>query len=116
MQNQLSTLRRIKLTVAYDGTNYYGWQVQPNGNTIEAELDKAIEALLGEKTHVMGASRTDSGVHALGNVAAFDTHARMAACRIAFALNTYLPPDIRIRSSEEVPLTWHPRYQDTVKT
>ena len=108
--------RRIKLTVAYDGTNYCGWQVQPNGNTIEAELDKAIEALLGEKVHVLGASRTDAGVHALGNVATFDTTARMAAERISFALNTYLPEDIRIRKSEEVPLTWHPRFQDSVKT
>ena len=64
----------------------------------------------------MGASRTDAGVHALGNVAAFDTAARMAAGKFAFALNTYLPQDIRIRGSEEVPLNWHPRFQDTIKT
>ena len=108
--------KRIKLTVAYDGTNYCGWQVQPNGNTIEAELDRAIFALLKEKVHVIGASRTDSGVHALGNVAVFDTAARMNASRMSFALNTYLPEDIRIRGSEEVPLSWHPRYQETIKT
>ena len=89
--------KRIRLTVAYDGSNYCGWQIQPNGNTIEAELDRAIEALLGEKIHVIGASRTDAGVHALGNVAVFDTCARMAGERYAFALNTYLPEDIRIR-------------------
>ena len=109
-------MRRIKLTVAYDGTNYCGWQVQPNGNTIEAELDKAIYALLNEKVHVLGASRTDAGVHALGNVAVFDTEARMGGERFAFALNTYLPDDIRIRGSKEVQLNWHPSYQDTVKT
>ena len=108
--------KRIRLTVAYDGSNYCGWQIQPNGNTIEAELDRAIEALLGEKIHVIGASRTDAGVHALGNVAVFDTCARMAGERYAFALNTYLPEDIRIRGSAQVPLSWHPRYQETVKT
>ena len=66
-------MHRIKLTVAYDGTNYCGWQVQPNGVSIQSTLQKAIENLLGEKTDVTGASRTDSGVHALGQVAVFDT-------------------------------------------
>ena len=108
--------RRIRLTVAYDGTNYCGWQLQPNGNTIQAELEKALGSLLKEEVRVHGASRTDSGVHALGNVAVFDTNARMDASRVAFALNTYLPPDIRIRQSDEVPLTWHPRFRETVKT
>ena len=108
--------RRIKLTVAYDGTNYCGWQIQPNGDTIEAQLDAALGGLLKTKIHVMGASRTDAGVHARGNVAVFDTDARMAADKFALALNTYLPADIRVVASEEVPLTFHPRYQNTVKT
>ena len=62
-------MKRIKLTVAYDGTHYSGWQIQPNAPTIEKELDTAIYALTGEKLHVTGASRTDAGVHGLGNVA-----------------------------------------------
>ena len=108
--------RRIRLKVAYDGTNYCGWQLQPNGNTVQAELEKALESLLKEKVRIHGASRTDAGVHALGNVAVFDTSFRMEASRFAFALNTYLPPDIRIRCSDEVPCDWHPRFQEMVKT
>ena len=65
-------MKRIKLTVAYDGTHYSGWQIQPNAPTIEKELDTAIYTLTGEKLHVTGASRTDAGVHGLGNVAVFD--------------------------------------------
>lgn len=115
-QKQPSPLRRIKLTVAYDGTAYCGFQLQPNGNTIQAELEKALAALFGEQIRIHGASRTDSGVHALGNVAVFDTTARMDASRVAFALNTYLPADIRIQGSEEVPPGFHPRFQETIKT
>ncbi len=111
-----SPLRRIKLIVAYDGTAYCGFQLQPNGNTIQAELEKALAALFKEEIRIHGASRTDAGVHALGNVAVFDTTSRMEATRVAFALNTYLPPDIRIHGSEEVPLSFHPRFQETIKT
>ena len=68
-------MRRIKLTVAYDGTNYCGWQLQPNGVTIEEVLNKALSELLREEIQVIGASRTDSGVHARGNIAVFDTEA-----------------------------------------
>ena len=67
-------MKRVKLTVAYDGTNYCGWQIQPNGVTIEEMLNRAICKLTGEEIAVIGASRTDSGVHALGNVAVFDTN------------------------------------------
>lgn len=67
-------MRRIKLTVAYDGTNYCGWQIQPNGITIEEVLNQKLSRLTGEEIHVIGASRTDSGVHALGNIAVFDTN------------------------------------------
>lgn len=109
-------MKRVKLIVAYDGTNYVGWQVQPNGNSIEAELNRHLSELLGEPIHVIGASRTDAGVHARGAVCVFDTNARMDARRISFAMNTRLPEDIRIQDSQEVPLTFHPRYQNTRKT
>ena len=71
--------KRVKLIVAYDGTNYHGWQVQPNGITIESELNRCLTDLLGENVEVIGASRTDSGVHALGNIAVFDTCSRIPA-------------------------------------
>ena len=109
-------MKRIKLIVAYDGTNYCGWQIQNNGRTIEEVLNEALTALLHEKVAVIGASRTDSGVHAEGNVAVFDTENRMPADKICFALNQRLPEDIRVLKSEEVPLTWHPRKCNCVKT
>ena len=109
-------MRRIKLTVAYDGTNYCGWQVQPNGITIEEVLNKAICTLTGEEIAVIGASRTDSGVHALGNIAVFDTGSRIPAERFSYALNQRLPEDIVVTKSEEVSLDWHPRYQNSLKT
>jgi tRNA pseudouridine38-40 synthase len=109
-------MKRVKLTVAYDGTNYCGWQVQPNGLTVQEVLNQELSRLLGEKIAVIGASRTDAGVHALGNVAVFDTQARMPADKISFALNTRLPQDIRIQDSREVPLDFHPRFQKTRKT
>lgn len=109
-------MKRIKLIVSYDGTGYCGWQVQPNGITVEEILNKALQKLTGEDIHVIGASRTDSGVHAFGNVAVFDTETTIPAERIAAALNQRLPEDIVIRSSEEVPLDFHPRYCDCSKT
>lgn len=109
-------LRRIKLVVAYDGTNYCGWQVQPNGVSIQAMLQKHIEELTGEKIMLTGASRTDSGVHALGQVAVFDTSKSWPAERFVPALNQRLPKDIVIQSAEEVPADFHPRYQNTLKT
>lgn len=109
-------MKRVKLTVAYDGTNYHGWQVQPNGNTIEAELNRHLSELLGEEIRVTGASRTDAGVHALGNVAVLDTSARMPAEKISYAMNTRLPEDIRIQESCEVAPDFHPRFCRTVKT
>lgn len=109
-------MKRVKLTVAYDGTNYCGWQLQPNGVTIEEILNKALSDLLKESVCVVGASRTDSGVHALGNVAVFDTESRIPANKICFALNQRLPEDIRALHSCEVPLEWHPRKQNCTKT
>lgn len=108
--------KRVKLTVAYDGTNYHGWQVQPNGITIESELNRCLTDLLGENVEVIGASRTDSGVHALGNIAVFDTCSRIPAEKISYALNMRLPEDIRVMKSEEVDLSFHPRRIASRKT
>ena len=75
-------MKRIGMVVAYDGTNYCGWQIQPNGITIQGVLNKCLTDLLGEKIEVMGASRTDAGVHALGNVCVFDTNTRIPGEKI----------------------------------
>ncbi len=107
---------RIKLTVAYDGTNYHGYQSQVNGTAVQDVLEKALEELFGEPVRTMGASRTDAGVHALGNVAVFDRETRIAPSKIAFALNARLPGDIRIMDSCRVTDDFHPRFQSTVKT
>ena len=109
-------MKRIRLTVAYDGTGYCGWQVQPNGITVEEVLNAALSQLTGEEIKVIGASRTDAGVHAEGNVAVFDTKTGIPPERIAYAVNRLLPEDIVVVKSEEVPENWHPRYQDSVKT
>jgi len=109
-------MKRVKLIVAYDGTNYCGWQIQENGITIQGELNRYLSELLGEEIKTMGASRTDAGVHALGNVAVFDTGARMPIDKISFALNARMPEDIKIQSSIEVPADFHPRFTNTVKT
>ncbi len=109
-------MKRVRLTVAYDGTNYHGWQVQPNGETIEGILNRCLSELLGEKIEVIGASRTDSGVHALGNVAIFDTESPIPADKISYALNRRLPEDIRIQKSEEVDGKFHPRRCASRKT
>ena len=109
-------MKRIKLTIAYDGTNYCGWQIQPNGITIEEVINKALSKLTGEEITVIGASRTDSGVHAMGNVAVFDTETTIPPEKIGVALNQRLPEDIVVTRSEEVPLDFHPRYCDCNKT
>lgn len=109
-------MKRVRLIISYDGTNYCGWQIQINGITVEEVLNKALSDLLGEQVAVIGASRTDSGVHAIGNVAVFDTETKIPAEKISFALNQRLPEDIRIQKSEEVPLDFHPRYCDSTKT
>lgn len=102
-------MKRILLRVAYDGTNYCGWQVQKNGETIEGVLNRELSILFREEIQVIGASRTDSGVHALGNVAVFDTNARMPGEKVSYALNSRLPEDIRIQRSLEVAADFHPR-------
>lgn len=109
-------MKRIKLTVAYDGTNYHGWQVQPNAVTIEGKLNEAISELTKESIQVIGASRTDAGVHALGNVAVFDTESRIPGEKFSYALNQRLPDDIVIQQSQEVDKDFHPRYCTCEKT
>lgn len=107
---------RVKMIVAYDGTNYNGWQVQPNGVTIEQKLNEALFDLLGEDIRIIGASRTDAGVHSLGNVCCFDTDTRMPAEKISYALNQRLPEDIVVQDSCEVPSSFHPRFAKSRKT
>ncbi|MDO4463297.1 MAG: tRNA pseudouridine(38-40) synthase TruA [Bacillota bacterium] len=109
-------MKRVKLVVAYDGTAYHGWQIQPGARTIEGELNRTLSELLQEKIQVIGASRTDSGVHALCNVAVFDTDTRIPAEKLSYALNQRLPEDIRIQSSCEVGTDFHPRHCDSRKT
>lgn len=108
--------KRIRLTVAYDGTGYCGWQIQNNGKTIQGELNRCLAELLGHPVETMGASRTDAGVHALGNVAVFDTDSRIPAEKFSYALNQRLPDDIRIQDSQEVDPDFHPRYRESEKT
>ena len=90
---------RVLLRVAYDGTKYSGWQIQPNAVTVEKVLIEALEGLFGKKVEIIGASRTDAGVHAYGNVAVFDTDTKMPAEKISYALNQRLPEDVRIQES-----------------
>lgn len=109
-------MKRIKLIVAYDGTNYCGWQIQKNGITVEEVLNRTLSKFFGEEIAVIGASRTDSGVHAIGNVAVFDANVTMPPDKISYAINNLLPEDIRIQKSEEVAKYFHPRFCDTRKT
>ncbi len=108
---------RVMLTVAYDGTAYHGWQVQAHEeDTIEGALNRAIFQLTGEKVSVIGASRTDAGVHAKGNLCVFDTESSIPGERFGPALNPILPDDIRIMDSICVPDDFHPRHLDSRKT
>lgn len=109
-------MKRVMLTVAYDGTAYSGFQAQGNARTIEGELNRCLKELLKEEIRVIGGSRTDAGVHARCNVAVFDTQARMPGEKISYALNQRLPEDIRIQRSEEVAADFHPRHCESRKT
>ena len=109
-------MRRIMLTVAFDGTNYSGWQIQPNKETIEGVLNRELSRLLNEEIKVIGASRTDSGVHAEGAVCVFDTESKIPGDKFSYAINQKLPEDIRIRKSKEVDITFHPRRVNSRKT
>lgn len=109
-------MKRIMLVISYDGSAYCGWQKQPNGTAVEEIINRKLSELTGEEIEVIGASRTDSGVHAVGNVAVFDTETRIPADKICFALNQRLPADIVVQSSFEVASDFHPRYCDSIKT
>lgn len=109
-------MRRVMLTIAYDGTAYCGWQLQPGRETIESVLNRCLSELTGETIEVIGASRTDAGVHALGNIAVFDTDSSIPAEKFSYALNRRLPEDIRVRGSREVAADFHPRHCESIKT
>ena len=109
-------MRRVLLKVAYDGTRYAGFARQTGQETIEGILDQTISELTGEQIRVIGASRTDAGVHALCNIAVFDTESRIPPEKFSYALNRRLPSRIRIQDSFEVAADFHPRHCSTVKT
>lgn len=102
--------RRFRLTLEYDGTAYCGWQRQQNGPSVQQELERALFQLTGEAASVTGSSRTDAGVHARGLCVHVDSATRIPADKLAFALNTMLPADIRVRESALAPEGFHARY------
>ncbi len=106
---------RVKLTIEYDGTSYCGWQRQNNGVTIQETLENELFKLTGEPITLHGAGRTDSGVHAYGQVAHFDTHSRIPPEKFCYALNAGLPRDIRVQASEPVPDGFHARFSAKAK-
>ena len=101
---------RIRLVVEYDGTDFHGFQRQPGQRTVDQVLEEAIFQVTREEVQVTGSGRTDAGVHALGQVGAFDTRATIPPDRYGRAINTFLPPDVRILHSEEAAPDFHPRY------
>jgi len=109
-------LQRIKLTIAYDGTGFCGWQLQPKLRTVQGELEKAIMRVTGSPVRVHGAGRTDSGVHALGQVAHFDVDSRFVPVRWQRALNSLTPDDVTVLDAELVHSDFHSRYTRSRKT
>jgi tRNA pseudouridine38-40 synthase len=109
-------MKNIKLTIAYDGAGFHGWQVQPNVATVQGALNDAASQITQEKIFMHGASRTDTGVHALGQVANFKTHSPLSAQEFQRALNGVLPPTIRVMAAEEVAPDFHSRWQSHGKT
>lgn len=108
-------MRRIQLVIEYDGTNYAGWQRQDNALAVQQVLEERLSKLTKERIVLHGASRTDAGVHAMGQSAHFDTACSIPADKFSYALNTMLPPDIRIRVSRQVPDTFHARFSSKGK-
>ncbi|MCR4318263.1 MAG: tRNA pseudouridine(38-40) synthase TruA [Planctomycetes bacterium] len=103
-------MRNLLITIEYDGTNYFGWQRQADRPTVQGEIERAVSEIFGGDMAVTGASRTDRGVHAYGQIANFKTNAAIPADRVHLALNTKLPADIRVRKCVEVPEEFHARY------
>jgi tRNA pseudouridine38-40 synthase len=109
-------MRRIRITVAYDGTDFHGWQVQPGLPTIQGALEKIAGEIEGKPVHVAGSGRTDAGVHALAQVAAFSLDNPIPLYNLRKAINRLLPPAIRVLSAEEAHADFHPRYDASAKT
>jgi tRNA pseudouridine38-40 synthase len=109
-------MRNIKLTIAYDGAGFHGWQLQPGLPTIQGALSDAASQITQEKVFIQGASRTDAGVHALGQVAHFKTQSALPAAEFQRALNALIPPAIRIVAAEEIGPDFHARWQAQGKT
>ena len=107
---------RVRLVIEYDGTNYVGWQVQPNGVSVQQVIEQTFERVYGEKINLVGSGRTDSGVHALGQVAHFDTQLNIPAQSFSHGLNGKLPDDIKILSSVEASVDFHARFTAKRKT
>src|SRR6266567_7835516 len=103
-------MRRIKITIAYDGTDFHGWQVQPGLPTIQGTLERIVSEIEGKPVQVAGSGRTDAGVHALAQVAAFSIENPIPAVNLLRAANRLLPYDIRIVRVEEVDADFHPRF------
>ena len=116
MESVMEEKRRIMMKVAYDGTSYSGYAVQDGKTTIEGTLNSVLSEITGETVEVIGASRTDAGVHAYGNLAVFDTASPIPAERFARVLNSRLPGDIRIVSSCETASDFHPRRAGLIKS
>jgi len=108
-------MRTIRLTLAYDGTNYAGWQVQPEAKTVQGELESAVLRVSGESVRLLAAGRTDAGVHALGQVASFRTEASVPPHKWQPALQSVLPPDIVVIESAEAPPEFHATYSAVSK-
>lgn len=109
-------MRNIKITIEYDGTNYHGWQIQPNAITIQAALQDALTKITKTQTPIIGAGRTDTGVHAAGQVANFHTRSQMRPTAFQKALNATLPRDIVIVDAEEVSPDFHARFSAVSRT
>lgn len=103
-------MRRLLLTIQYDGTNYHGWQVQKNALTVQEVVQNAIEKVFGERLDVKGCSRTDSGVHANMYCLSLDTDMKINNSNVVQALNGFLPKDVAVKSCTEVSMDFHPRY------
>ncbi|MCS6862544.1 MAG: tRNA pseudouridine(38-40) synthase TruA [Abditibacteriales bacterium] len=103
-------MRHIKIVVEYDGTDFHGFQRQRGDRTVQEELEKAASHVMQEPTTIVAAGRTDAGVHARGQVCVFRTRNRIPIARVPVALNSVLPRDVGVKSAEEVPATFHPRY------
>ena len=109
-------MRYFKLTIAYDGTDYHGWQIQANKPTIQGEIVNVLQRLTQERIAIHGAGRTDAGVHALGQVASFRTQTHLSALELQRALNAILQPTIRIVAAEEVGPDFNARWSAKGKT